>query len=550
ARVRLLEGVCAVIGAACAGRAPGIVFVDDVHAADEATIDTVAYLGRRLAGRALLLVVSWRSEAVAPGHRLRRVAVAAARSDAATIVAPRRLTRDDVVTLVQTTRAEAQTADLEDRVYLQSEGLPLFVVQYLSGATASDAELPADVHGFLTARVAGLGAVARQVLGAAAVIGRSFDVDTLRDASGRGEDELVAALEELMAQDVVREVAGPQPGYDFSHQLLRALVYDETNLARRRLLHRRVAAALSRRSRAGERAPLIAKHLRLAGDDLAAAAQYRIAAERAAELHAHADALKHLDAALALGDADVAGAHERIGDLRTLLGDYGGALTAYGTAAAHAEGDRASIEHKLGNVYHRRGEWGRAEAHLVAALDAAGPDQARLRSQIQTDLGHTLQRAGRSEPAAALASEALALAQASGDTLAEAHACNLLGVLARSGGDLDGAAAQLERSADLGGELGDELAQAAALNNLALVRADAGRLAEAHELTVHALAVCVAHGDRHREAALENNLADIEHARGDEDGSREHLRRAIAIFAEIETDESTRLPEIWKLASW
>ena len=63
AQVRVLEGVAAVIGAACEGPWPGVVLLDDVHAADEATLDAIGYLGHRLRRRALLLVVSWRSEA-------------------------------------------------------------------------------------------------------------------------------------------------------------------------------------------------------------------------------------------------------------------------------------------------------------------------------------------------------------------------------------------------------------------------------------------------------------------------------------------------------
>ncbi|MDQ6779187.1 MAG: tetratricopeptide repeat protein, partial [Actinomycetota bacterium] len=558
AHVRLLEAVGAVIDAACRASAPGIVFVDDMHAADEATIDAISYLGHRLTGRALLLVVSWRSEAVPPGHRLRRLAVDAARAGTLTIVDPVRLTRAEVVALVRAACAGVPVPDLERRVYLESEGLPLFVALYLAVHVAgSDVPgrdvLPAGVQGFLTARVERLGPVARQVLGAAAAIGRSFDLLTLREASGRGEEELVGGLEELLAYDVVREVDGPEPSYEFSHHKLRSLVYAETSLARRRLLHRRIANALSRGPAAHAQTPaaLVANHLRLAGDDAAAAAKYRVAAEHAAALHAHADALQHLDAALALGDPDIAGAHERSGDLRTLLGDYVGALTAYTTAAAHADPlARARVEHKLGNVHHRRGEWARAEARFGAALDTAGVDRPALRANIQIDLGHTLHQTGRSARGAALAADALGLAQACADTRAQAQAHNLLGVLARSSGDLSDAAAELERSLALAHDLGDDHAHAAALNNLALVRRDSGDLEQARELTEQALTLCVGSGERHREAALENNLADIHRAAGDWDASMEHLKRAVAIFAEVGAEEATRLPEIWKLVSW
>ncbi|MGI8428209.1 MAG: AAA family ATPase [Solirubrobacteraceae bacterium] len=556
ARARLLEAIAAVLGAACRGSVPGIVFLDDVHAADEATIDAISWLGRRLAGRRLLLVVSWRSEGVQPGHRLRRLAVGVAREGRVSIVSPPRLTREDVTTLVRGVCAGAPEPEFEQRVFLESEGLPLFVAQYLAARAGEEVEatpdaLPADVHSFLTARLSGLSAVARQVLGAAAAIGRSFELATVREASGRGEEELVRALEELLWQDIVREVAGRELSYDFSHEKLRSLVYAETSLARRRLLHRRIAAALSGGAAADARAALVAKHLRLGGEDAAAAVQYRIAAEHAAALHAHADALNHLDAALALGHPDIAGAHERIGDLRTLRGDYLGALIAYETATAHADpAARSTVEHKLGNVHHRRGEWSRAQARFTAALDTVDPTQPRLRAHVQTDLAHTLHQIGDRERAAVLAADALTLAVESSDPHGMARAYNLLGVLARSSGDLADACAHLDRSLGLAQELDDDSAQAAALNNLALVGRDAGALEHARELTERALALCVACGDRHREAALENNLADIDHAAGDADGSMEHLRRAVAIFSEVGADEATRLPGIWKLVSW
>ncbi len=555
AQVRLLEAIGAVISAACDGPVPGVVLLDDVQAADAATLDVISHLGRRLGGRSLLLVLCWRSEGVPPGHRLRRLVADLARDGSATIVRPARLSEADVATLVRAVLGAAGAADLDQRVYLESEGLPLFVAEYLAallGANAPGLEtLPPEVRDVLDTRLSGLGAVAQQVLGAAAAIGRSFDVDTVREASGRSEDETVAALEELVRHGLVRERAEPEPVYDFSHQKLRERVYEQTGLARRRLLHRRVAAALSHRRPSGEGAALVAQHLRLAGDIGAAAEQYRLAAEHAAALHAHADALQHLEAALALDPGDVAALLERMGDLRTLLGDYAGALESYEGAAAQSDpAALAAIEHKIGGVHGRRGEWERAEARLVAALDAAPAKALGLRARIRADLALTLHHEGSRERAAGEAREALELAEAAADARAEAQAHNMLGVLARHEGERAVAQAQLERSLELARELGDAEAEAAALNNLALLRRDANELDTALELTEQALALCADHGDRHREAALENNLADLHHAAGHEDEAMAHLKRAVAVFSEVGADDATRLPEIWKLVSW
>ena len=277
-----------------------------------------------------------------------------------------------------------------------------------------------------------------------------------------------------------------------------------------------------------------------------------LAAEHAAALHAHADALEHLESALALGSPDTAGLHERIGDLRTLVGDYAGALASYESAAAECEGAATwrVLEHKIGGVYGRRGEWERSEARLGMALDAAAPGALGLRARIVADLALTLHQAGRSEDAASRAREALELAGAAADRQAAAQAHNMLGMLARSRGDLAAARAELERSLELADELGDAPARAAALNNLALVERDAGEVESARELTESALELSAAYGDRHREAALENNLADLHHAAGRTEDAMDHLKRAVAIFTEVGADEATRLPEIWKLVSW
>ena len=550
AQVRLLEAIGAVLSAACDGPEPGVVVLDDVHAADAATLDVVSHLGRRLTGRPLLLVLCWRSEGVPPGHRLRRLVADLAHEGRAVIVRPNRLSEREVATLVQAVHGGA-AAELQQRVFLESEGLPLFVAEYLAAVHTGYETLPPEVRDVLDARLAALGDVARQVLGAAAAIGRSFDLDTVREASGRSDEETVAALEELAGQGLVREGPGPEPVYDFAHQKLRERVYEQTGLARRRLLHRRVAAALSQRRAGGETVALVAQHLRLAGDPVGAAASYRLAAEHAAALHAHADALDHLEAALALDPDDSGVLLERMGDLRTLLGDYAGALTSYESAAAQSDpAALAAIEHKIGGVYQRRGEWERAEARLVAALEAAPTDAPGLRARISADLALTLHHAGSAERAAGEAQAALELAQAATDARAEAQAQNMLGVLAREEGEARVARSHLGRSLEVARELEDPEAEVAALNNLALLERDAGELDTALELTEQALALCAGYGDRHREAALENNLADLHHAAGHDDEAMAHLKRAVAVFTEVGADDATRLPEIWKLVSW
>ena len=131
-----------------------------------------------------------------------------------------------------------------------------------------------------------------------------------------------------------------------------------------------------------------------------------------------------------------------------------------------------------------------------------------------------------------------------------ARAEDLLGILARGQGDLAAARAHLERSCDAAAGDPDPGPRIAALNSLALVHADLGERDRAVELTREALILCERQGDRHHQAALENNLADFLRAEGRQDDAMEHLKRAVAIFAEIGGQPDELRPEIWQLIEW
>ncbi|MEP7199743.1 MAG: tetratricopeptide repeat protein, partial [Chloroflexota bacterium] len=489
---------------------------------------------------------------------LRQLLGEAQRAGTATALRLARLTRAAVDELA---RAIAPTNSLGERLFAETEGVPFFIVEYLAAIAESegrDAEgaLPSGVRNLLRARLRAVSQTATQVLNTAAVIGHSFDFDSVREASGRSEDETVAALEELIARGLIAEIktasGGESPTYDFSHEKLRALAYAETSQARRRLIHRRVADALvarpPRRTLAA-RASLVAQHYQLAGADAQAAEYFKLAGEHARGLYANAEALSHFRNALALGHAETGALHEAIGDLQTLRGDYGAALTSYETAATLCASDAlGSVEHKIGSVHLRQGAWGAAESHFESALATLLSDGARAR--LYADWSFAARQRGAMERARELARQSLALAEAADDRRALAEAHNILGVIARSRDDADDAREHLQQSLRLAEMLDDASARMTALNNLALVYGDHGERAAAMRFTEQALQLCVALGDRHREAALRNNLADLLHADGQTEAAMAHLKQAVAIFAEIGGSDQPAQPEIWKLTEW
>ena len=569
AQARFFEAVSRVLLSVSQPGSPGVLFIDDLHWADEASLDLLTYMVRRLRDRPLCILTSWRGDTTDAGQRLRALLAEARRSGDATSVSLARLTQPDVAALVGATAGRRGPApgDLQDRLYRETEGLPFFIVEYLDGRAGGQLseddgawEMPTSVRDLLLTRLASVGEAARQALDTAAVIGRSFDFTTVQHASGRREEETVAALDELLAQGLIREVSDAASGraivYDFDHEQLRALVYEETSLARRRLLHRRVAEAVAAQSRGrGSVAPqasLIAQHYRMAGRDEEAALHFKVAAEHARALFANAEAIGHYSSALVLGHADPAGLNEAIGDLRTLVGEYGAAISSYETAASQCEPDAlAGVEDKLGRVYLRRGDWEIAASHFDAALAGLG-DKGPVgqRSRLHADLSLTSHNLGDADRAHQQASTALELGEVAIDTPAIAQAHNILGILARGRGELAEAQRHLELSLEIAESLGDPPARVAALNNLALVMWGSGQHDPAVVLAERALALCQSQGDRHRAAALHNTLSDILHASGQPKAAMDHLKQAVATFAEIGQEAGAMQPEIWKLVEW
>jgi predicted ATPase/DNA-binding SARP family transcriptional activator len=581
AQSRFFEGVSQVLLALSGGSPPGVLFFDDLHWADATSLSLLAYLVRRLQGRPLCILVTWRDEQLPAGHCLHHLLAEAQRAGMATHLSLSRLGRPEVMALVEAsaTPGFAPPNALGAQLYRETEGLPFFLVEYLAmmaretGLGEADWPLPGGIRDLLHSRLAGVSETGAQLLQTAAVIGRSFDFDTLRTASGRGEEEAVTALEDLIARGLVQETSSVEIGdgrreipntqsplshlqYDFNHGKLRTLVYDETSLARRRLLHRRVAKTLASHARGrrqvGSLAGQIARHYQLAGRAPEAADYFRRAGDHARTLYANREALNHFQSALALGHPEAAPLHEAVGDVQTLLGEYHAALTAYEMAAALCgTHGLARIEHKLGQVCQRQGEWEPAESHFRAALEMLDQaEDARQSAQLYADRSLTAHHLGQDDRALDLAHRALELAEAAGDSPALAQAHNILGVLVRGQNNPEAARRHLERSLELADALGDPTARVAALNNLALVCGDSADLERAFALVEKALVLCQSQGDRHREAALHNHLADLCHAAGQSEAAMAHLKQAVALFAEIGQAAGDWQPEIWKLMEW
>lgn len=561
AAARFHDAVARTIVAACTGPVPGLVVVDDAHLADDASLAVLRYLAHRLAEHPICLMLTWSTQEPMHARRLRTL-LGDLGAAVGGVVVPERLTADDVARLADAASLRL-APDQVARLAAATEGLPLVVAAYLEElhgaspdgpASLSEMRLPATVRDAFLPRIEALDEPSRQVLTTAAIVGRSFHLTTLTRASGRSDEEVLEAVDALVLRGLVRETSpeARDPSYDFSHDTLRTIVLDEATSARRRLLHARVADALAapdRTADADELAATRAHHLALAGRHVEAADAHRTAGGRAARLHANAEAVHHLEAAVALGHDDVAGLQATIGDLRALLGDYPGALAAYESAAAADPSRAATIDHRIAGIHLRTGDHTSAGTHLESARELADAADHAFHARILADISLVRLRDARLEDAQELAERALALVEPDGDAVTRAQIHNLLGILARRTDRHESARTHLRLSVELADQAGDLGARVAARNNLALASRMVGELDAATAQLREALTLCTVQGDRHREAALRNNLADVLHDDDQHDGAMVELKHAVTIFTEI--GEPDRLqPDIWKLQEW
>jgi Bacterial transcriptional activator domain/AAA ATPase domain len=319
------ESLVVGVGQASASRAkvpgtPPLVGRDDERARLVAAWRTAAsghpqlvlVTGEAGVGKTRLLVAATaRREELDEHHPLTALTTALAAQGHLTEIGLARLSREDTARLAgHITGAPLGEAGL-GRLYADSEGNPLFVVEALRpDAPAAASKVQAVIAG----RLARLSPEAAAVAGVAAAIGRAFTADVLATVAGLDEPAFVAALDELWRRGILR-AHGPN-AYDFSHGRIRDAAYAALGPPRRRHLHLEIARALE--GGGNPAAPAIAAHYERAGATAQAIHWHERAAEAAQWLHAHADAVRALERALALSGQLPAGPDTAALQLRLL----------------------------------------------------------------------------------------------------------------------------------------------------------------------------------------------------------------------------------------
>lgn len=435
---------------------PTIVVVEDAHWADEATLDTIGLLGRRVGQHSALVVVTYRADELPRTHPLRIVL-----GDLATAPGVERLHLEPLSYEAVAGLASPHAIDPAD-LHAKTAGNPFFVTEVLESGSS---EVPTTIRDAVLARAARLGPDARDLLDAVAIVPHRAELRLLGAIAGGA----IGALDECLASGVLH---AEDRAVAFRHELARIVLEDSINPHRRLALHQAALDAL--RAEGSRDLARLAHHAEAAGDGAAVLELAPAAGERAAAVGAHREAAEHFARALRHADGLSAADHAellvRYSYECYVTGRFDEALASGQTACRlrHdlgdpvAEGDALRAQSRLLRFVGRTAEAARAGHEAVALLEPLGPSHEL--AMAYANLSHIAVTAEDASATLEWGIRARELAERLADVEALVYALTNIGAVELLAGKVEGVA-MLERSVALAREAElDEHAGRALLN--------------------------------------------------------------------------------------
>jgi DNA-binding CsgD family transcriptional regulator/tetratricopeptide (TPR) repeat protein len=304
------------------GGPPCIVIIEDLHWADEATLDVIRLLARKVESAPILAVATYRDDEIDRTHPLRMLI-----GDTATSPAVSRLSLGPLSAAAVADLASPYGLDAA-ALYRKTGGNPFFVTEVL--ATGGET-LPATVQDAVLARVARLGPLARRLVEVVAIIPTGVDISMLEAIDA----DALAGVDECLSSGVLSQI---RRGVAFRHELARIAVEVSLSPTRRVSLHRAALIALSDPRRGPIDPTSLAHHADAAGDVDAVLRFAPEAGALAAQARAHREAAAQYARALRFGWGLTGEQRAELLTLRSwecfLVGQYGDAIESRREALA------------------------------------------------------------------------------------------------------------------------------------------------------------------------------------------------------------------------
>ena len=262
-RLSLFSAVTDVLMRAAA-EGPMLLLLDDLQWADEGTLSLLTHLARAASSSRVMIVGTYRDIELDLAGPLARTLDELARLHLLERISLGGLPRDAVAEMVSALSGQEVPRNIVDFIYSGTEGNPFFVEalyshlvekseifdgdgEFRRDAMPSDIDVPEQLRLVIARRLARLSPGSRKMLSTAAVIGRSFNFEFLEAAVEIQADALIDYVEEADRAGLIIEAPRyREPGFQFSHELIRQAVIAELSAPRRQRLHLALAETIER----------------------------------------------------------------------------------------------------------------------------------------------------------------------------------------------------------------------------------------------------------------------------------------------------------------
>ncbi|HLO31453.1 MAG TPA: AAA family ATPase [Anaerolineales bacterium] len=468
---------------------PTIVVFEDVHWADEATLDLIKFLGRRIRRTPSLIVLTYRDDELGPEHPLRLVL-----GDLPGVATNRLqllpLSKSSVYALAS---AENQ-AEQANKLFDITSGNPFFITEVLA---SKGEDMPATIRDAVLARATRLSPSARVLLEAAAVIGLRAEPWLLSNITGAES----AKVEECVAGGML-QFQGDD--YAFRHELARQAILKTISPERRLALHRMILSVLKESPLTRDDLARLANHAE-GTKDVSAVLEYApAAAQQASAATSHREAIALYELALRFADSLPPAMHARMLEayIIELLFANRAADTVIILEKAielwHSIGDRLMEGDKwawltiVRQMIGQKAEAEQASQSAITILEALPPSAALARA-YRAQCFIRMEDRDCAE-AVIWGEKAIALAEHFNDTDTLARVCNYAGC-AMMVIDYERGCALMERSLAIGREANLPFAFAGTLTNFSQMLVELYQFADAERYLAEGIAYTTEHDD-------------------------------------------------------
>jgi DNA-binding CsgD family transcriptional regulator/tetratricopeptide (TPR) repeat protein len=453
---------------------PTVLVLEDLHWADEATLDVLRLLTRRIEDTPVLVVATFRDDELSRSHPVQILL-----GDLATAAAVHRFALEPLSREAVATLAVGHDVD-PDALYHTTGGNPFFVTEVLA---ASSTALPPTVRDAVLARTGGLDREPLHLLEVIALAPPRAELWLLEAVAGEGVDR----LEDCLASGLV---TGEERGVSFRHELARLATVDVTPPTRRRSIHRRILAALAVRPARDLDHARLAHHAEAAEDAEAVLAYAPEAARRAAAAGAYREAAAQYERALRFGDALEPGERAALLEGRSgacyLADDQLEAIDVIREAIRCRQEQRAPLQEaraltELADYLNCRGFLRDSQETLRRASELVSGHPEQLEHAYVLEAAARFRSDGDHDASVELAETAVEIGERFGDEHVAGHARVTVGA-ATARSDLDAGLALLDEAVRIARRCGQPEVVARALNAMGALCADGYRhdLADAY----------------------------------------------------------------------